>query len=521
MTLDTTTVAAVQATLDEMFPDGRHWAILELLTTVGCADGLQLQQATGLSRDELALALKKMPEAIPGLPPLFFQPREKIMRPGKRGAPPAVYCLGETGAALLRVHGHPDAHPCRLDEIVDVAHALAVLDVRLLAQRAQLPVLTEKRLPSGKSDSYLRPDNCVTLPDGSAALFEIEQFLTPQHIARATQSLQNKQRFIKSTVGKEISATVRMLFNLAKGKDFERTCRVWEQAARAVAQRCGGTLAFRLLAMPLVDFQTAPDWGEPPQFHRWRDLTAGQTNDGRPAIGSRPPAGLATEGAAYDKQQSVSSNKPSTLTSQPLARKLPAELRRFSGHESSLVLTALWEAFKEELAAHSGAVQRPDSALFEIVGVIYAASHDPSLTPLERAGYPHASLYLLRQYLRLQPALLKVLKQEIQRGAQAVRWNTITITHRMQVVSQKFLRYHGFGPDGLLLVRALSADWNAAEPQHFQVRVDIFDTAVVCEGVDAATAREFTRAAEETLAWVLTALFTYAEDLGLPRAPFW
>jgi len=91
----------------------------------------------------------------------------------------------------------------------------------------------------------------------------------------------------------------------------------------------------------------------------------------------------------------------------------------------------------------------------------------------------------------------------------------------MQVVCQSFLRYHGFGPNGLVLVRALSADWNAAEPQHFQVRVDIFDTAVVCAGVDAATARGLTRAAEETLSWVLTALFAYAEDLGLPRAPFW
>lgn len=521
MTLNTTTVAAVQVTLDEMFPDGRHWAILELLTTVGCADGLQLQQATGLSRDELALALKKMLEAAPGLPPLFFQPRDKIIRPGKRGAPPTVHCLGETGAALLRAHGQPDAHPCRLDEAVDIAHALAVLDVRLLAQRAQLPVLTEKRLPSGEADPYLRPDNLVTLPDGSVALFEIEQFLTPQHIARATQSLQNKQRFFKSLAGKEVSPTVRVLFNLSKGKDYERTLKVWEQAVRAVAQRCGGTLAFRLLAMPLVDFQTAPDWGEPPQSHRWRDLTAGQTNDGRPAIGHRPPAGPETEGAAYDKQQSVSSNKPSTLTSQPLARKLPAELRRFSGHESSLVLTALWEAFKEELAAHSGAVQRPDSALFEIAGVIYTASHGEHLSPLERASYPHASLYLLRHYLRLQPGLLKLLQREIPRGSQAMRWNSIAITHRMQVVCGKFLAYHGFADDGWLLVRALSADWNSAEAQHFQVRVDVLHAEILRADTDFTPDRDLLRAVEDSLAWVLTALFAYAEDVGLPRAPFW
>jgi len=515
MNLDKTTIVAVQATLDEMFPDGRHWAILEPLTAVGCADGLQLQQATGLSRDELALALKKMPEAAPGLPPLYFQPRDKITRPGKRGAPPTVYCLGETGAALLRVHGQPDAHPCRLDEAVDIAHALAVLDVRLLAQRAQLPVLTEKRLPSGETDPYLRPDNLITLPDGSVALLEIEQFLTPQHIARATQSLQNKQRFFKSPAGKEVSPVIRVLFNLSKGKDYERTLKVWEQAARAVAQRYGGTLAFRLLAMPLVDFQAAPDWGQPPQAHRWSDLTAEQESE---KAGERKSALAEQRGLS---EQPVSSNQQPAAASQPLARKLPAELRRFSGHESALVLNALWGAFQEELATRNGAAQRPDPALFEIAGIIYAASHGAHLPPLERAGYPHASLYLLRQYLRLQPGLLKLLQREIPRGAQAMRWNSIAITHRMQVVCGRFLAYHGFADDGWLLVRALSADWNSVEPQHFQVRVDVLHAEILRTDADFTPDGNLLRAVETSLAWVLTALFTYAADLGLPRASFW
>ena len=503
MTLDSTALKAVQATLEELFPDGRHWPILELLSVVGCADGLQLRQVTGLSRDELALALKKMPEAAPGLPPLFFHPRDKVVRPGKRGAPPTVYCLGETGAALLRIHGQPDAHPCRLDEAVDVAHALAVLEVRLLAQRAGLPVQTEKRLPPGEATPYLRPDNLVTLPDGAVALFETEQLLTAQHIARAIQSLQNKQRFFQSGTGPGVSTEVRVLFNLPPGKNLDKTLRVWQQAARVVAQRHGGRLAFRLLAMPLAAFSAAPDWSNTPQAQRWQDLTAAPEPE---------PARAAS---------ALASNAPPAKPGASLAEKTPQALHHYTGHESALILNALWSVFREEVNAHPGAAQRADPALFEIVGIIYAASHDPSLTPLERAGYPHASLYLLKQYLRLHPALSKLLQQEIQRGAQAVRWNTITITHRMQVVSQKFLRYHGFGSNGLLLARALSADWNAAEPQHFQVRVDIFDTAVVCADTDAATARELTQAAELTLGWVLTSLFAYAEDLGLPRAPFW
>ena len=58
--LDSTTVKAVQATLEEVFPDGRHWPILELLAVVGCADALQLRQVTDLSRDQLAWTLDKM-----------------------------------------------------------------------------------------------------------------------------------------------------------------------------------------------------------------------------------------------------------------------------------------------------------------------------------------------------------------------------------------------------------------------------------------------------------------------------
>lgn len=502
-TLDSTTVKAVQATLDDVFPDGRHWPILELLAVVGCADALQLRQVTDLSRDQLALVLDKLQQAVPGLPAVFFHPRDRVTRPGQRGAPPKVYCLGETGAALLRARGQAEAHPCHLDEAVDIAHALAVLEVRLLAQHAGLPVQTEKCLPPSDATPYLRPDNLVTLPDGVLALYEIEQLLTAQHIARALQSLQNKQRFFQSRAGQDVSADVRVLFNLPSGKDYDRTLKVWRQAARVVAQRHGGRLAFRLLAMPLGHFSAAPDWGNPPQAQRWQDLTTAPEPEPAPAASAAAP------------------NSPPAKPGASLAEKTPQALRRYTGHESALVLNALWSVFREGAGAHLGTAQRADPALFEIVGVIYAASHDPSLTPLERAGYPHASLYLLKQYLRLHQTLYKRLRQEILRGAQAMRWNTITITHRMQVVCQHFLHYHGFGTDGLMLVRALSADWNAAEPQTFRIQVDVFDTAVVCEGVDAATARELTQGAEQTLAWVLTALFTYAEDLGLPRAPFW
>ena len=270
-------------------------------------------------------------------------------------------------------------------------------------------------------------------------------------------------------------------------------------ALRVVTQRYGGKLPFRLLAMPLADFKAAPDWTEPPQAQRWTDLTPTQTE----------PLAL------------PANKKPSSSTQ--LAPKLPSSLRRYSTHESALVLNALWLAFCEgtTIPTTNTKTQQPDPALFEVAGIIYAAAHDKHLTPLERAGFPHAALYLLKQYFRLRPALFELLKKEIYRGAQAVRWNSIAITHRMQIVCEKFLRYHGFSDSGPLLVRALSADWMANEPQHFKVRVDIREPEILLVGDGVVANRSMVTAAEAALSWLLTALFTYAEDLDLPRPPFW
>ncbi len=497
--LDSTTIASVQTLLDEALPDGRHWEVLELLAIVGCADALQLQKASNLSRDQFNLAVQRMSEAATGLPPIFFHPRDRIPRPGKRGAPPKVYCMGDTGAALLRARGYPHAHPCRLDEAVDITHAIAVFDVHLLARQANLPVLTEKRLPPGDAKPYLRPDNRVTLLDGKDALFEIEQILTAQRVTRAVTSLQNKLLFFRSAAGSTVSSAVRVLFNLPNGQEYARTLKVWEQALRVVTQRAGGQLHFRLFAMPLPDFIAAPDWGEPPQSHRWRELT----------------------GDRGDNQTGQDADTANSSGTQ-LARQTPRALRqRFTGQESVVILDALWGVFREGALIPRSNLQPPDPTLFDLAGIIYAAAHDAVLSPLARAGYPHAALYLFKQYLRLQPALCKMLRQEILRGARSIRWNSIAITHRMQVVSGKFLKFHGFADSGLLLVRALSANWNAAEPQHFQVRVNILDPEILMAGDGVVPTPDIVQDAEQALSWVLTALFAYADDLGLPRAPFW
>ncbi len=495
--LDPTLVATVQATLAQVFAGNGWQGLLETVAVTGVADALQLRAATGLSRDRLATALDKLNQAAPGLPPILSVYAHKVVRPGGRGAPPRVFVLGETGAALLRQLGHAAAHACRLQDPAAIAHALAILDVYLLAQQARLTVAIEARLPAAETIPYILPDALVTLPDGTPAVLEIEQLLTPQHIARAIESVQHKLAFYKSPAGRAVSPVLRTLYNLPAGPDYDRTLKVWRQALRAVQQRNGGTLPFRFLAAPLNAFKAAPDWSEPPTVTYSTDLRA-------------PPSPTPTP-----------SGSSLATPNSPLASRPPKALRRYTTHESALLLNALWQNFLDVAAEPIGQFPRPDVALFEVAGIIYAASHDRFLSPLERAAYPRASLYLFDQYLRLHAPLRELLSHQIPRGAQVIRWNTIAITHRMQVVCARFLQYHGFSDRGPLLVRATSADYAAQEPQCFQVRVTIQEPELLLLGDGVLPDRQMVRTAEAALAWVLTALFLYAEDLGLPQLPFW
>ncbi len=476
---------ALMHTLDRDLPDGRWRSVLEVLEIVGVADSQQLQEITGLSRDRLAAAMEKLQAAAAGGPPILYTPAVKVIRPGRRGGQARLFCLGESGAALLRHMEHPQAEECGLVEPTALAHAVAMLDVRLQAQRAGLPVKTDAVLFYG-DEARLRPDNLVTLPDGTQAIFELEQLLTAQHLARALESLEHKAAFFEDEP--EISTGVRVLFNLPRGRDYERTLQVWRKAASLLARRQPEGLPFHLYAMPLEEFKARPDWNEPPDEGRWIDLTLPAFNAG--PVEADPEAAL------------------------------PQELHRYSHRESRLVLTALWQVFNETLAARPPEEIVADPAFFEVMGMIHVASHGSHLRPIERAAFPQASIYLLKQYLSLHPPLRKQLQREMGRGMQSTRWNPMTINHRIQVVCEAFLKYHGFSDDGGLSVYATAPDWTAREPQTFQVRV-VVDPQLLVAGDGLPADRSRVREAEASLAWVLRGLFAYAGELDLPRPAFW
>jgi hypothetical protein len=129
-------VEGVRKALEAAFPDGRWLRLLEVFLPTGVADYGQMQRVTGLSRKQMDDLLERLAQLGGGgiVRPYSFA----VPRPGVRGRPATVYGLGEAGAALLRAAGHRDAAACGYEEVREVAHARAVLDVRLAAEAAGL-----------------------------------------------------------------------------------------------------------------------------------------------------------------------------------------------------------------------------------------------------------------------------------------------------------------------------------------------------------------------------------------------
>ena len=496
-----TVVEILQQTLTADRSDESWLRLLRVLMTVGVADSLQLQQATGFSRDKVERLIDKMEQAVAaqGAPPILRLPGKSLPRPGVRGRAPKVYLLGESGAALLRANGHPKAEVCGLQDDVPIIHALAVLDLHLAVTLAGLAVQTDRVLHY-EGDRTIRPDCLVTLPDGSRAIFEVEQMASPDLLRRIKASLQNKADFFASEEGRRVLPAIRMLIHLPRGKEWDKTLKVWRQAiGLTAASQKRQPLPFRLLALPLGEFLQLPDWKANLDEQRWVDLTAASLFEN---------AELA----------SPSNQDTKAIT----ATRAPKSLLQRSPHDDRLVLGALWQWFQENAHQQAHEFPRPDPEFLELVCIIYAASHDAMLSPLDQAAFPHASVYLLGQYLQMHPQLRKRLQAAMQRGVASMRWNSTTILHRLQIGINVFLAYHGWRSDGPLRAYPSVCDWNSDESRAFGVAVRIASRELLMrEPNGVVPGRDQVRRAEQALAWVLWALFAYADRLGLQPPVFW
>ena len=451
--------------------------VLETFSSTGLAEISQIITFTNLTRDKVNRAVERMESQ--GLLREFGRP---IPRPDKRGSPPAVYLLTDTGARVLHSLGHPQARASGLTDDLAILHRLATTDIHLAAVKAGLAIRTDKTLNFG--ERILRPDHLIPLSNGELLLFEIEQAASTATLRRIVESLQNKQDFFASKPN--ALPEVRMIMQLPRGGKWDKTLKTWVKALGVVQEKAKGQLNFRLFTIPRTEFLDAPDWGSERKLS-WREV--------------RPPQKAAE---AQDTLEIV-----------------PQIFLNRTSQEDRLVLKALWQDFIENIKPAQDQRPRPDPEFFQIIHLIHSASHDIKLPLIDQAAMPYASLYLMKKYLTMRK-LDGVVKGALHRGARDTRWNITTINHRMQAVINAFLNAHGWRSDGLLSVYAKVSDWENTNSRVFDVKVTIKSAEILMSRDDLIVpSNSEIMEIELALSWALWSLFEYSADLGLGRIDFW
>jgi hypothetical protein len=463
----------MQRDLEKALP-GQVWLkLLEVFVPSGVADNLQIRAGTGMNRDKLSRALDKLEAASAGFPPILHLIDHGILRFGVRGRAPSVYSLGPSGAELLAANGHPGILPCELKTDHSIAHALSMLSLHLAAWQAGLTIFTDSIISFGEQKS-IRPDHRILLPDGRSVFYEIEQDAKHSLIPRMLESLTNKQAFFKSSESYEFLPEVRMVVNLPRGTKWTRTLNVWRECCKLLVDQGCEELAFRLLVVPMDEFLQAPYWGYEVSDH-WQDLTS---------------------------QTSVDDARSGGQEIGPVS---PYELNH-SAARDNIVLKALLQEYNENIIPN---LLQPDFGMFDVIYTIYMASNS---TYANSSELPHESVYLLKRYLEMHPTLIDNLRRTLNQGKGHIRWNHMTIVHRMQKVINCFLAYHGWQSGRSLKVKAVSDGWSG--PGDFGMAAEIhLKFGDYHDWQESVVYR--------ALEWVLWALFEYGDEIGLGRPEFW
>ncbi|MCX6082066.1 MAG: hypothetical protein NTW32_21270 [Chloroflexi bacterium] len=490
-TVDSLQAQALKQRLQEALPGTPWQPILEAFNITGVLDTEQLQAISKLERMQLTRLLDKLESFRNGLPPILNKLDKDIRRPGVRGRAPKIYMLGESGAGLLRLLEYEDAHACGLNSETAICHALGMMDIHLAASRASLGIITDRIVNYGEQ-GILRPDHQLT--GAKTRILEVEQAAGSDTLRRLVTSLEHKQAFFTSAESTGFEHSVLMLIQLPRGPVWERTTKAWGQAIELCVEKLGKPLNFQIHALPLQDFLRQPDWNGS-QREDWVNLYT-----------SVPGS------TVIQKAKSVGLEKG----------KVPSGLMYRTTRDDQIVLAALWQDFRSMTSKNPEAFPMAGPDFLHLMHLIYIASHGFRASALELACLPHASIYLLQQYLDMHPELRTRLTKAIHFGRGTMRWNSTTIMHRMQVVINTFLAYHGWRPDGPLLVYSNAADWKDEAPRTFGVVVKIRDEALLMRPRDDVLPMgdeliEF----EMALEWVLYSLFNYAHELGFGRVEYW
>ncbi len=465
------TASEVIGELDKNLPPETWRQILQVFVPTHAADSLQIQQYVGLDREKFRRVMDKFQNAAIGLPPIFHQLDHSITRPGARGRRPGIYLLGETGALVLNELGYAEVHPCRLNTDLAISHALAMLDIHQTALRDNIPIHTDCTIEFG-DHQILRPDHQISQPEGQLLIYEIEQAANKDTLARIRESLTNKRIFFDSAQATAYLREIRMLLNLTpNSKESRDTIQRWARVYRALSD--DEELGFALFSMPLGEFLINPDWSPSPS-DRWANLSV--------SIGESGTDGGTTTNVhvfAYSDDHYA--------------------------YDDCIVVNAAVQVYQARILPGK---PKPDFGLFKLATDIYNASYSKS-NYWAMVGIPYASIHMLKILFEKREDLLEQLNKCMNQGRHGE--SPILVVHHMQGVIDCFLNYYAWESGSILKAEAINRGY---EGHPFGVVVNAFVAPPRGDGWENKSEIEV------ALAWVLSALFKYAEQIGLDKPRF-
>jgi len=458
-------------------------AALKAFSVRGFCTAQHIEIISKLSINQVRPAIAELSEPPLSLPACIV-PSGEVFIQGQRGRPQKIYRISDAGKAVLQsaqtgLHIHlPQFH----DE-ADLLHGFAEMEFFCAGFSQNQKLAIEQRLDYGLDGNFIIPD--ILLLQNQRVIFEIEQQARRVHQIRIEEKLTRLFQFFSSGQSRNVSKQVRLIFTTMV--EHARTLEIWQSAIIRV-QAVLGDLPFCLHWIILADFLKRPEWDG---FESFRLLEVKQPAT-LPATPSSPNVQLANQdqGSMTEIRDLVSGwsdEFPQLHYNDPILEKHKTRVKSF----------------------------------FEIMQEIYEASHYQHSPTVKYAVFPKESISLLNRYLYL-PQNKKLLLR-LKRQSQLVQANHERVMlARIEIgkLCWLFIEHHGLSRGGPLQVRIYPPDFNS-DSSDFSFDIRMTNLAEITgKPLFIGSTMVAMKPEEAALAWVLSALYLYPDELGLVEEKF-
>ena len=404
------------------------------------------------------------------LPLLNSVPMRQINREGR---PPKAYLLTEFGAQALRLLDPQAAsHALELNDADAWQHRFVQAQIFTLSRKMKWKAELEQVISFDQGKRNIRTDVLIHRP-GTCLHIEVEQDLPRNNLWRAVEKFERWREYAKSQ-----KQPVEMLFVFNLSIDSaQTTIQNWQEALGRV--EADGKLNCRILYITTADLNE-------------KDLSAAlEIAQTLKAVKVKEPEALPTVTTV-------------TVTADPI----PSYMARiYDGYMDHVEEVQKAETAKEQLETFL------NLALF-----IHEASYSREGDSVKYAALPRASIWMLHHYLELpvNQAMLAELKQAlVWMQKRSGQMGMIMFRDNMtRIIWDIFMRHHGFSRGGALGIMFYIPDFQDIRSD-FWVKVTFWGNHRTLNmhewRVDDACG---------AVGWMLTALFSYSEELGLGQRPW-